>query len=119
MTGVISAPAAAATGLRAGTPVVGGGGDQAASAVGTGAVGEGIVSLSLGTSGVVFAATDSADRRTGRSPARFLPRRAGPLAPDGRHALGRRQSALVPRHAGPRSSLLTTCWPRRAAIPAG
>jgi len=37
---------------------VGGGGDQAAGAVGTGAVTEGIVSLSLGTSGVVFASAD-------------------------------------------------------------
>ncbi len=50
------AQAAAATGLPAGIPVFGGGGDQAAAAVGTGAVTEGIVSLSLGTSGVVFAA---------------------------------------------------------------
>lgn len=57
-TGVISAAAAAATGLRAGTPVVGGGGDQAAGAVGVGAVREGIVSLVLGTSGVVFATVD-------------------------------------------------------------
>jgi xylulokinase len=55
ITGTISAAAAAATGLRAGTPVVGGGGDQAAGAVGVGAVREGIVSLALGTSGVVFA----------------------------------------------------------------
>jgi xylulokinase len=44
----------------AGTPVYGGGGDQAAAAVGTGAVTEGIVSLSLGTSGVVFASADQA-----------------------------------------------------------
>ncbi|MDH3471404.1 MAG: xylulokinase, partial [Acidimicrobiia bacterium] len=54
VTGTITAQAAAATGLAAGTPVVAGGGDQAAGAVGTGAVAEGIVSLSLGTSGVVF-----------------------------------------------------------------
>jgi xylulokinase len=40
-----------------GTPVVGGGGDQAAGAVGVGAVKPGIVSLVLGTSGVVFAST--------------------------------------------------------------
>jgi len=40
VTGAITAAAAAATGLRAGTPVVAGGGDQAASAVGVGAVGE-------------------------------------------------------------------------------
>ena len=43
------------TGLAAGTPVVGGGGDQAASAVGNGIVELGIVSCTLGTSGVVFA----------------------------------------------------------------
>jgi xylulokinase len=55
ITGRVTAQAAEATGLKAGTPVVGGGGDQAAAAVGTGAVVEGIVSLSLGTSGVVFA----------------------------------------------------------------
>ena len=57
VTGQISAKAAEATGLKAGTPVVGGGGDQAAGAVGMGAVVPGVVSLTLGTSGVVFAAT--------------------------------------------------------------
>jgi len=64
-TGVVSAAAAARTGLRAGTPVVAGGGDQAANAVGTGVVGPGTAALSLGTSGVVFAATDAPlyDRR--------------------------------------------------------
>ena len=55
----VSAAAAAATGLVAGTPVVGGGGDQAAQAVGTGIVQEGIVSVTLGTSGVVFAQSDA------------------------------------------------------------
>jgi xylulokinase len=55
--GSLAAAAAEATGLRPGTPIVAGGGDQAAAAVGTGAVEEGIISLSLGTSGVVFAAT--------------------------------------------------------------
>jgi xylulokinase len=44
--------------LPAGIPVFGGGGDQAASAVGTGAVRTGVVLLSLGTSGVVFTTTD-------------------------------------------------------------
>jgi xylulokinase len=58
VTGRITAAAAAATGLRAGTPVVAGGGDQAANAVGVGAVAPGTVALSLGTSGVVFATTD-------------------------------------------------------------
>jgi xylulokinase len=56
VTGTLTSAAAVATGLQAGIPVYGGGGDQAAAAVGTGAVSEGIVSLSLGTSGVVFAA---------------------------------------------------------------
>jgi len=55
VSGTISAAAAAATGLKAGTPVVGGGGDQAAGAVGTGTVTPGRVSSALGTSGVVFA----------------------------------------------------------------
>jgi xylulokinase len=40
--------------VAAGIPVVGGGGDQAAGAVGTGTVDAGIISVSLGTSGVVF-----------------------------------------------------------------
>ncbi len=58
VTGLVSADAAAATGLRAGTPVVAGGGDQAANAVGVGVVRPGSMALSLGTSGVVFAPTD-------------------------------------------------------------
>jgi xylulokinase len=58
VTGGISADAAAATGLRPGTPVVAGGGDQAANAVGVGAVSVGTMALSLGTSGVVFATTE-------------------------------------------------------------
>jgi xylulokinase len=55
----ISVAAAKEAGLAPGTPVVGGGGDQAAQAVGSGIVGEGLVSVTLGTSGVVFAASDS------------------------------------------------------------
>lgn len=58
VTGTITPAAAEMTGLAAGTPVVGGGGDQAAQAVGVGAVQPGIVALTLGTSGVVFAATE-------------------------------------------------------------
>jgi xylulokinase len=58
VTGEVTPEAARATGLRAGTPVVAGGGDQAAAAVGVGAVEPGIVSLSLGTSGVVFVTTE-------------------------------------------------------------
>ena len=54
----ISSRAAEETGLREGTPVVGGGGDQAAQAVGSGIVEPGVISVTLGTSGVVFAATE-------------------------------------------------------------
>ncbi len=57
VTGEVSKEAAETTGLKAGTPIVGGGGDQAAQAVGVGAVSSGIVALTLGTSGVVFAPT--------------------------------------------------------------
>lgn len=59
-TGCISAQAAAETGLPEGIPVMAGGGDQAAQAVGVGAVEPGIIALTLGTSGVVFASTPSA-----------------------------------------------------------
>jgi xylulokinase len=58
LTGVVSAAGAAATGLRAGTAVVAGAGDQAAGAVGMGIVSAGTVSATIGTSGVVFAVTD-------------------------------------------------------------
>ena len=55
ITGEISNGGAGGTGLLPGTPVVGGGGDQAASAVGNGVVEPGLVSCTIGTSGVVFA----------------------------------------------------------------
>lgn len=57
ITGRVSKEGAAATGLKAGTPVVAGAGDQAAGAVGMGIVQPGAVSATIGTSGVVFAAT--------------------------------------------------------------
>jgi xylulokinase len=59
ITGRVSKEGAAASGLREGTPVVAGGGDQAAGAVGMGIVEPGNVSATIGTSGVVFAATSS------------------------------------------------------------
>lgn len=56
--GAINASGASETGLKIGTPVVAGAGDQAAGAVGMGIVAPGAVSATIGTSGVVFAATD-------------------------------------------------------------
>lgn len=58
VTGTVGAEAAQLTGLAPGTPVVAGGGDQAANAVGVGAVESSTGALSLGTSGVVFVASD-------------------------------------------------------------
>jgi xylulokinase len=55
VSGTVSAQGARLTGLAPGTPVVGGGGDQASGAVGNGIVRPGIVSCTLGTSGVIFA----------------------------------------------------------------
>ncbi len=58
VTGKVSARVAGELGLLAGTPVVGGAGDQAASAIGSGVVRRGIVSATMGTSGVIFAHSD-------------------------------------------------------------
>lgn len=60
VSGRIAAYVARETGLARDTPVVGGGGDQAASAVGNGIVESGLVSCTIGTSGVVFSHLDEA-----------------------------------------------------------
>jgi xylulokinase len=59
VTGEVTTEAAEVTGLRSGTPVVAGGGDQAAQATGVGVVRPGTMAVTLGTSGVVFASTES------------------------------------------------------------
>lgn len=59
ISGRITEAASRLTGLAVGTPVVGGGGDQAAGAIGNGIVETGIVSSTVGTSGVVFAFSDA------------------------------------------------------------
>lgn len=58
VSGTLHRSAAKALGLKEGTPVVGGSGDQPAGAVGNGIVNAGVVSATLGTSGVVFAHAD-------------------------------------------------------------
>lgn len=58
VSGKVTGIAAKEIGLNVGTPVVGGGGDQAAGAVGNGIVKKGVISATLGTSGVVFAHSD-------------------------------------------------------------
>ncbi len=59
VSGTVTPEAARATGLPSGIPVAGGAGDQASAAIGNGIVDEGIVTYSIGTSGVIYAATDS------------------------------------------------------------
>ena len=59
VTGQITRETALVTGLAPGTPVVGGGGDQASSAVGNGIVLPGLTSATLGTSGVIFSYTET------------------------------------------------------------
>lgn len=61
VTARVSAEGAQQIGVPEGTPVVGGGGDQAAGAVGVGIVRSGLVSTAIGTSGVVFTTLDSPD----------------------------------------------------------
>lgn len=57
--GYLKSDVASELGLRPGIPVIAGGGDQTAGAVGSGIVREGVVSAAIGTSGVVFAALDA------------------------------------------------------------
>ena len=59
VTGVISSDAAVQTGLKQGTPVIAGAGDNAAAAIGTGVVYQGRAFTTIGSSGVVFAQTDN------------------------------------------------------------
>ena len=59
VSGYVNKEAASLTRLEEGTPVVGGAGDQAAGAIGNGIVREGVISTVIGTSGVVFASTDT------------------------------------------------------------
>ena len=57
--GALRAELASKWGMQAGIPIAGGAGDNAASACGMGTVGEGHAFVSLGTSGVLFAANSA------------------------------------------------------------
>jgi xylulokinase len=59
VTGHLRGQIASELGLPAGLPVVAGGGDNAAAAIGTGIIREGVISSSIGTSGVLFAHSDT------------------------------------------------------------
>ena len=95
------------TGLAAGTPVVGGGGDQASSAVGNGIVEAGIVSCTLGTSGVVFAHMEKVAYDPAGPRPHVLPRGARQVARDGRDAGRGPEPAMVPQPTGARRRTTT------------
>ena len=59
ITSYLTADVATALGLTAGIPIIAGGGDNAAAAIGTGIIKSGVVNSSIGTSGVVFAHSDN------------------------------------------------------------
>jgi xylulokinase len=69
-TGEVSRWAASQTGLRAGTPVVGGSGDNQAGAIGAGVVRPGMILATLGTSGVIYAHSEQPHRDLGDPPGR-------------------------------------------------
>ena len=100
VTGQITPKAAGLTGIKAGTPVVAGGGDQAAQAVGVGAVEPGVVALTVGTSGVVFATTPTPLIEPEAGCTLFVMLRRGCGALHGCYALSCRQFAMVPGYAG-------------------
>ena len=108
VSGKLSAPIAESLGLQPGTPVVGGGGDQASSAVGNGIVESGVVSCTLGTSGVVFAHMDRPHYDPKGPCAHLLPRCSRQMACYGSHSR-RRVSAF--------NGCATSSW-RAAEYPA-
>ena len=128
VSGRVSRGAAEATGLPEGLPVVGGGGDQAAGAVGNGIVETGIVSSTIGTSGVVFAFTERPRLDPqGRSRPSATPCRASgtswasPRALDSRcGGYGTTSGMWSPPPAAGAASTRTSCWRREAEkAPAG
>ena len=126
VTGTVTAEAAALTGLAEGTPVVGGAGDNAAAAVGTGTVRYGKAFTTLGTSGVVFAHADSVSI----DPAvrtHLLLRRSRQVGGNELHAGGGSVPALAAGYllcrrggrggqTGRRPYELMTTWPRKNPI---
>ena len=94
----VSAEGAAATGLRQGTPVVAGAGDQGAGAVGMGILTPGSVSATIGTSGVVFAATDAPTKDPLGRLHTFCHAASRAMARHGGHQRRGPEPALLPRH---------------------
>ncbi len=107
-TGTISARAAELTGLAAGTPVVGGAGDQAAGAVGNGIVEPGIASCTLGHFGRRIRPYRHPLLGFSGTRAHLLSRGPQQMARDGCHSGRGAESAMVPQPAGSRQHLRRT-----------
>ena len=99
VTGRISAAGAAASGLPEGLPVVAGGGDNAAAAVGCGVVRPGTGLVSLGTSGVVFVPSAGLEIDPSGALHAFCHAVPGQYHLMGVDPVRGRQPALVPRGA--------------------
>ena len=81
-TGAVSEAGSTATGLKVGTPVFAGAGDNAAGAIGAGLVSPGTLGVTIGTSGVVFVVTDKPTLDPEGAGTFALPRDPGTLAHD-------------------------------------
>ena len=93
--GTLRAELAGRWGMGGSVVVAGGAGDNAASACGMGTVGAGAAFVSLGTSGVLFAANARLSAQSGKRRAHLLPCLARRLAPDGRDPVGDRFAQLA------------------------
>ena len=121
--GRVTLEAAGLTGLPVGTPVVGGGADNACGAAGVGVITPGEAVTSWGTSGTVLAPTRQTTRRSAIARAHVLSRRAQHVVHHGRRAVRGRSVRLVPRPTRTRSRRTGEANERlnaeAAAIPAG
>ena len=114
-------------GIHAGIPIVGGGADNAAGAVGCGATDSSVMQVSVGTSGAVVLPSSEPHVVEEHEPAHLLPLRAQPLVSHGRHHIGRQrftmaegQLLLLKRHTTPLRARggADHAGQRRAAVPA-
>ena len=101
--GNVTVEAAGLTGLQVGTPVVGGGADNACGAAGVGAVVPGEAVTSWGTSGTVLAPTSEPRVDPGLRAHTFCHVAPGDVVSDGRRAVGGRRVRLVSRPTRARS----------------
>ena len=96
-TGRLTAAVAKAWGMPKRPVVAGGGGDNAASACGIGAVTDGAAFVSIGTSGVMFVSNDKFRPNAARRGSCVLPCGSRHMAPDGGNSFGNGQPGMAGR----------------------